>query len=185
MRYEILKFLSTSYNYKDLGSFIKEKYEDIDLKELLFILKEMYNGPQARESNILEIEGRDWVLLGKDFIELDKFGKCEVIMKDRMGYKGQKILSEGVGDLDNCKIFARITDLGRKELQAHELNESVKTVNDSVRITNRFVIWLTVLAVIFTGGSFLNDIGCIKKKEDKPAEQQLKQQKLILQPQSK
>lgn len=179
MRYEILSFLSTSYDFKDLGSFIKLEYSNTDLKEILFALKEMYHGPQHFESNLIIIDGRDWELLGKDFVELDAIGKVELLMKDRLGYKNKGVISEGIGDLNNCKVSARITDLGRKELQAHELNESVKTVNNSVRITNRWVVGATVLAVVFAGGSFLNDMGCINKKEDKHPEQRIQQPKQL------
>ncbi len=180
MRYEILKFLTNGYDYKDLGLFLKEKYPQTNLREFFYILNEMYSGPQFRENNVIDIEGNDWKYLGKEIVELENFGKAEVIMKNRPGYDKKNVLYEGIGDLSNSKILARITDLGRKELQAFELNESVKETNKSVKSTNKVTILIAVIATIFSLTSLLIAITKTKSIEVK----QLQETNRILQKQN-
>ena len=122
MRYEILKYLSKSYDYIDLSGFIKNKYPNIDNEELLHFLKGMFKGYLYTDKNIIEIKGKEWELLGKNYIEFEDWGKCEIIASESAKIAGKSVLSRGVGSVNTIKIEARITDLGRNELDKRESN---------------------------------------------------------------
>lgn len=149
-KYEILKYLSTSYDYIDLGSFIKKKYPHANSDELLYFLKGLYHGQLKRGDNLIEIKGNEWELLGKNYVDIEDWGKCELIGLENAKIAGKGVIGRGVGSVENLKIEARITDLGRTALEQREsgffLGIKISTLTLIISLVS---LAISIMALVF------------------------------------
>jgi len=190
MRLEILKYLSDSNEFKPLNEFIKSISKGKDIDAIALTLREMYDTYRLldRKENVIELKG-DFDYLGKTFIYIDdkvrpKF-KTHVIAMGIPAAGHDKVLGDiMVGDLDNCLFEGMINFRGRKELEDHELNQSIKMVNDSVRKTNKLTAWVAILAGVFSLTSLFISLITIGKSSQVQVEE-LKETNKILQTQVK
>jgi len=139
MRIEILKYLSDTDDYKPLNAFMKSIYKGESMVSLNKLLKEMYHG-RYNHLNVIEVKG-DVQFLGYHFSTWHEhvFGKNPSDNKN-----------DPIGNLDNLEFQARITQLGRKELQDIEFQNSITKVNDSVIRTNKMTLIIAGLAALFS-----------------------------------
>jgi len=164
MRYEILKFLSDTYEFKSLNEFLKTLNEKNKLYPIRMQLHEMC--VPTNDGNVIELSG-DYHLLGQPFTELDGKSKTYGLVKapdNPFDDKPIVVTSRGVGDLNNIQIQGRINSRGRRELEEYELKKSIIMVNSSVRVTNNRIVISAYLAAFL---SLLSLIATLWKS-DKP-----------------
>jgi hypothetical protein len=182
MRIEILKYLSDTHEFKPLNDLLKSINKNDQLTAVKRTLDEMYI--PGLDSNVIELKG-DYQFLGQRFADLPGIGKTfSYTLASDNPPPDIKDLVIGIGDLDNCQITGRITYKGRIELENYELNQSIKTVNDSVRKTNKLTAWVAILAGVFSLTSLFISLITIGKSSQVQVEE-LKETNKILQTQVK